>query len=142
MLFRQNRSGGGSMPSVLGPDVRVDGELITDGDLFIAGSVKGRVVAHKLTVGENASLAGIVEADTVIVAGSLSGKLTANIVTIKRTAIVSADITHVQLSIETGGSFEGYSRRVNSLETVVARGDKEKIGSSPMPALTHAEVPA
>lgn len=146
MLFRQDRNGGrvvtrrdqrGNMPSVLGADVKVEGDVITDGDLFIGGSVKGHVVAQTLTVAENASLTGIVEANTVIVSGALSGKLAANVVTLKRTASVSADITHVQLTVETGASFEGYSRRVASLEAVTDRHENAQVGGpAPMPALT------
>lgn len=152
MVFGQRRNSEGitarrnqrkNMPSVLGADVRVEGDIITDGDLFIGGAVKGRVVAHQLTLGEKASLTGIVEADTAVISGALVGKLTANIVTIKRTASVAAEITHVQLSVESGGGFEGYSRRVASLDKVAAKIEAEQIAAAPaVPALTHAEAAA
>lgn len=152
MVFGQRRNNAGitarrnqrkNMPSVLGADVKVEGDIITDGDLFIGGAVKGRVVAHQLTLGESASLTGIVEADTAVISGALVGKLTANIVTIKRTASVAAEITHVQLSVESGGGFEGYSRRVASLDKVAAKIEAEQIAAAPsVPALTHAEAAA
>lgn len=151
MLFRQHRDRGtpqgrrdrrGNMPSMLGADVKVEGDVVTEGDLFIGGSIKGRVVAHKVTIAENASLTGLVEADTVIIAGTLTGKLTANTVTLKRTANVSGDITHVQLTIETGSCFDGYSHRVASVDITSAHVESEQVGKVAMPALTHAEAHA
>ncbi|MGH6979683.1 MAG: bactofilin family protein [Stellaceae bacterium] len=127
---------------MLGADVKVEGELITGGDLIIGGSVKGRVVANNLTIGENASLSGIVEAENAVIAGTMTGKITAKTVSLKRTANVSADITAVQLSIEPGGSFEGYSRRVDDLEKATVKSDDAKLSVAPIPALTHAEAAA
>ncbi len=104
-------------PSLLSADVKIDGDVIAGGDLFIGGAVKGRVVARQLTVGENAVVTGIVEAEIAVIAGTLTGKITAKVVTIKRTAMVSADITHTSLVIEPGGTFEGFSRHVASTES-------------------------
>jgi len=127
----------------LSVDIKVEGDVIADGDIYIGGSVKGRVVARKLTVGEGASISGIVEAETVIIVGSVSGKLTANTVTIKRTAHVSADITHIHLTIESGATFEGHSRHVASIQPAAAPIATPQVsGGVPRPALTHAEFEA
>jgi len=125
------RGGKSGAPSLLSDDVRVEGDVITEGDLHIGGSVKGRVVAQKLTLSEGGSIAGIVEAESVIISGTVTGKLTATTVVLKRTANVAADITHVSLSIETGGTFEGFSRHVASIQpATVTRGDPQIVSGS------------
>jgi cytoskeletal protein CcmA (bactofilin family) len=153
MLFRQQQSSAdyaprrnarGSTPSLLSVDVKVDGDVIADGDIYIGGAVKGRIVAQKLTVGEGAMVSGIIEVETAIIAGTVTGKLTAETVTIKRTANVSADITHVHLSIEPGGTFDGYSRHVTSIQLPSMESESDHLTlRDPLTALTHvAESPA
>jgi cytoskeletal protein CcmA (bactofilin family) len=105
-------------PSILSSDLKIEGDIVSQGELHISGSIKGDVVARKLTLGEGGSITGAVEADVAIVAGNLAGRLTATSVVLARTARVVADVTHVSLSIEQGAVFEGFSRRVDTIEAV------------------------
>ena len=105
-------------PSILSDDLKIEGDIVSQGELHISGSVKGDVVARKLTLGEGGSITGAVEADIAIIAGNLAGRLTATSVVLARTARVVADVTHVSLSIEQGAIFEGFSRRVDTIEAV------------------------
>ena len=84
--------------------------------MHISGSVKGDVTAQKLTLGEHGSITGTVEVEVAIIAGHLAGRLTATSVLLASSARVVADITHVSLSIEPGAVFEGFSRRVDTIE--------------------------
>lgn len=106
------------VPSILSSDLKVEGDIVSDGDLHISGAVKGDVVARKLTVGEGGSITGSVEADVAVIAGNLAGRLTATSVTLASTAHVVADVTHVSLLIEEGAIFEGFCRRVETIEAV------------------------
>lgn len=121
MLLRKDRSSGdffgrrghrSAAPSLLSVDVKIEGDVIAEGDLYVGGAVKGRVVARQLTLGEGATITGIVEVESALISGTLTGKLTARAVTLKRTATVSADITHSSFIIEPGATFEGFSRHV------------------------------
>ncbi len=105
-------------PSILSSDLKIEGDIVSQGELHISGSIKGDVVARKLTLGEGGSITGAVEADIAVVAGNLAGRLTATSVVLARTARVVADVTHVSLSIEQGAVFEGFSRRVDTIEAV------------------------
>lgn len=107
-----------AVPSILSSDLKIEGDIVSDGDLHISGSVKGDVVARKLTLGEGGSITGSVEADVVVIAGHLAGRLTATSVTLASTAHVVADVTHVSLLIEQGAVFEGFSRRVDTIEAI------------------------
>jgi cytoskeletal protein CcmA (bactofilin family) len=105
-------------PSILSSDLKIEGDIVSQGELHISGSIKGDVVARKLTLGEGGSITGAVEAEVAVVAGNLAGRLTATSVVLARTARVVADVTHVNLSIEEGAVFEGFSRRVDTIEAV------------------------
>jgi len=107
-----------AVPSILSADVKIEGDIVSEGELHISGSVKGDVVARKLTLAEGASITGDVEADIAMISGSVNGRLTATSVLLARTARVVGDITHVSLSIELGALFEGFSRRVESIENL------------------------
>lgn len=105
-----------SAPSILSGDLKITGDVVGGGELVVAGTVQGDIVAKKITVAEGGSVTGAVEADTATVAGTLTGQLKAAAVTLASTARVVADITHVSLMIESGAVFEGYSRRVDAID--------------------------
>ncbi len=124
-------------PSILSNDVEVEGDIVSEGDLHISGSVKGDVTARKLTLGEGGSITGAVEADVAVIAGRLDGRLTATSVTLTSTAHVVADVTQVSLLIEQGAVFEGFSRRVETIEAVT---DETTRPTPRLTAPTHAEA--
>ncbi len=102
-------------PSILSVDLKITGDIFSDGEVHISGMVKGDVVAKKITIDEGGSVIGAVETESALIAGSLTGRLTAATVTLSAGARVVADITHVSLTIEQGAVFEGYSRRVDAI---------------------------
>jgi cytoskeletal protein CcmA (bactofilin family) len=105
-------------PSILSEDLKIEGDVVSQGELHISGSIKGDVVARKLTLAQGGSITGAVEADVAIIAGNLAGRLTATSAVLASTARVTADVTHVSLTIEQGAVFEGFSRRVDTIEAV------------------------
>ena len=118
---KTERSGSGfggrdAAPSILSADLKITGDVVGGGELVVAGQVHGDIVAKKITIAEGGSVTGAVESDTAMVAGTLTGQLKASAVTLASTAKVVADITHVSLMIESGAVFEGYSRRVDSID--------------------------
>jgi len=127
---RRNHTGRSATPSILSGDVKIEGDVVSEGELHISGSIKGDVVARKLILAEGGSITGTVEADVAVIAGNLAGRLTATSVTLSGTAHVVADIVHVSLLIEQGAVFEGFSRRVDSIETAVEE------APAPQPRLT------
>jgi cytoskeletal protein CcmA (bactofilin family) len=105
-------------PSILSSDLKIEGDIVSQGEVHISGAVKGDIVARKLTLGEGGSITGSIEAEVAIIAGNLAGRLTATSVILARSARVVADVTHVSLTIEPGAVFEGFSRRVDTIESV------------------------
>ena len=109
-------SGKAAAPSILSVDLRLTGDVVTSGEVHVSGSVKGDIIAKKVTIGEGGSVIGAIEAESVHVAGALTGRLTAASVVLAATARVVADVTHVSLTIGEGAVFEGQSRRVDSID--------------------------
>jgi cytoskeletal protein CcmA (bactofilin family) len=99
-------------PSILSEGFRVDGDIASDGEVHIAGTLIGNLVAGKVTIGEAGSINGSVEAETAIINGALQGRLVAVNVILGRAAQVRADLVYCSMRIEPGAIFEGYSRRV------------------------------
>lgn len=104
---------GGSVPSILGPDIFITGDIKSDGDIQIDGRHDGNIVASKLTIGEQGSVVGTVKAKWVHVRGKISGKITANVVELAATANVQADIIQDQLTISNGAFFDGKCTRLS-----------------------------
>ena len=113
--------GGGAattaVPSIVGPEMNVRGDLHSDGDLHIEGTVQGDIRVKHLVVAKDAVVRGDVEAVTVRIAGSVIGSLRAREVILTTTAKMQGDVYHEVLSIEPGAQLEGHCRR---LEPAVA----------------------
>ena len=114
------RSGKRAVPSILSSDMRIEGDLFSDGEVHILGTLKGNVTARKITLGPEGTLNGAIETEVALINGTLTGRLAASKVQLGPTARVSADILYVSMEIEPGAVFEGYSRRVERVEPAAA----------------------
>ena len=108
------RASGSAVPSLISADLKVVGNLDSDGDLQIDGEVKGDVKSRSVTVGESANVKGSIAADTLRISGAVDGQVRGTSVTIAKTAKVKGDIVHQTLSIEAGATIEGQIRRLDS----------------------------
>ncbi len=97
----------GSTPSIISPGLEIVGDLKSDGEIQIDGTVKGDIKGHMLTVGENGKIDGSTVAETVRIFGTVNGRVEAKTVHLDKNAKVTADITHETLTIEAGAHFEG-----------------------------------
>jgi len=127
----------GSAGSLISAELKIVGNLNSNGDLRIDGTVEGDIASRSLVVGEGARVDGSIAAETVRISGSVSGQVKATTVALTRTARVSGDITYHNLSVEEGGVLEGQCRRsegdnVATLRTTAATPAVPR--SSPSPA--------
>lgn len=98
-------------PSVLSSDLTVKGNITTQGDVQIEGTVDGDIRAHQLTVGESATIHGEIVADEIIVNGRVVGRVRGLKVRLSASARVEGDIVHKTIAIESGAHFEGSVQR-------------------------------
>lgn len=124
------RSGG---PSVIGPDVKISGNLLTRGDVQIEGEIEGDVRAVNVVIGERASVTGSVLAEEVVVRGHVMGSVRGRRVMLQASCHVEGDVYHQALSIEQGAYFEGKSRR--SADPLAAAAQSPPADALPRPAI-------
>jgi cytoskeletal protein CcmA (bactofilin family) len=109
--------------SVLGPTLTFKGgELSSDEDLIIEGTVEGRIAhqSHQLTIGKSGRVKADVHARIIIVEGTIEGNLRGDeAVYIGRTARVVGNVTSPRVSMEDGATFDGSLKTSQASPTAV-----------------------
>lgn len=100
------------VPSIISANLKIVGNLVSDGDVQVDGVIEGDVHSLSLTVSENASIHGEVEAETVRIHGIVRGQIKAANVALGPTAKVVGDVIHANLVIESGAFLEGHCKRI------------------------------
>ena len=98
-----------SVASLVAEGVTIRGDVATAGDLHLDGAVEGDLTVEHLTIGETGSVKGSIRAECVEIRGRVAGTISARQVRLLATAHVDGDISHAELSVETGAHFEGRS---------------------------------
>lgn len=95
--------------TVVGPSVKIEGDLVSDGDIKIDGLVNGKVKTSKnLFIGPSAKIEADVQAGSVTVAGSVNGNVKAgDLLVILQTGKVIGDLECRSVAIEEGAYFSG-----------------------------------
>jgi cytoskeletal protein CcmA (bactofilin family) len=95
--------------SVIGPGLIVEGELSSDEQVVVEGTVRGTLTtADSVSVGAD----GVVEADVRALSASIAGQLTGNVSAAERVDIQAGgrligDVKAARLTIADGASFRG-----------------------------------
>lgn len=134
-------------PSIISEDLVITGNLSSEGEIQIDGTVKGDIQSKDLLVGETAHIQGQVVAEAIRVHGKVDGQIKALNVSLAKSAHVVGDILHDNLSIETGAFLEGHCKRLvdgefklsNKPDLQVA-GDKTKPATVAKPAEKKASA--
>ena len=102
---------GRGVPSIISPDLKITGDLISDGDIQLNGTLVGDIKSGSLTIGETAHVDGKIAAREIRISGQVHGEVTADDVTLTKSAKIYGDIIHENLAIESGADVEGHLRR-------------------------------
>lgn len=93
--------------SVIGDAAKIVGNLTSEGEIEVQGTVEGNIRSRSVRIGESGLVHGEIVAEAVDIRGSVEGPVVATNVAVARTARVVGNITHNQLSIEPGAYIEG-----------------------------------
>ena len=102
--------------------MKIVGNLKSNGDIQVDGTIEGDVDCRQLIVGEGATIRGSITCEFVRVSGTIHGQIKAHAVSLDRTAKVTGDIFHGKLTIEEDAFFEGNVRRLEN--PAAAQGSK------------------
>ena len=167
MFNNSKKSDGGDAPtvartpSVIGTDMRIIGDVVSDGEVRIEGRLEGDINCKNVTVAEDAEIRGNVDAEELTLRGALVGSVRARVVRLMASSLMMGDVAHEVLKVEAGAKVEGRYRPARYRDDVKVprptvtpegppKGLKEKGGASPVkgrdtkpePALEGAGAPA
>ncbi|MCU4175901.1 bactofilin family protein [Carboxylicivirga sp. N1Y90] len=97
------------LPNMIGPGTKIKGDVETNGDIKIDGSVDGNIVSKgRVLIGQNGVVKGDVKCANCDIYGNFDGKIQVNeLLSLKATSKLSGDIKTGKLSIEPGAKFTG-----------------------------------
>ena len=129
-------SGGENAISIIGPGMRIEGDVVTDGTVRIEGSVSGTIRAGKAVVlGQSGEIVGDIFTQDAVIGGRVTGTLVADSrLELQSSCFVEGEIraraSHLQL--EEGANFNGQIRMIDE-------GERQEQGPPPREARAHAE---
>ncbi|MBT5239793.1 MAG: polymer-forming cytoskeletal protein [Rhodospirillaceae bacterium] len=129
-----------SVPSIISIDLKVQGNLSSNGEIQVDGNVEGDINCKALIVGTKGSVSGEVIAQTVRIHGAIKGQVKAKSVFLASTAQMSGDIEHESLAIEPGAFMEGHCKRTVTEPPKVAKPEPVAVKSALQPNGREAEA--
>jgi cytoskeletal protein CcmA (bactofilin family) len=120
MKFKPNKMLGESQEvfeSIIGPTLRIEGNLIIQKGVRIDGIVDGNILQQDgqnavVAISEHAVVTGDVRANSVIVAGHLKGNIFSNTrVELIKTARIDGNISYNSIGMEIGAAINGNLHR-------------------------------
>lgn len=101
-----------AVPSIISTDMKIVGDLTSEGEIQVDGTVEGDIHSRHLLVGGTAQITGEIIAEMVEIYGTIHGQIKATTVSLAKTAHVVGDILHENLAIEKGAFLEGHCKRM------------------------------
>lgn len=97
--------------NILNSGTSISGNVTSEGDLRVDGSVEGNIhVKTKLVLGPSSAVKGNIIAQNCDISGTVNGNITVSeLLVIKATAKINGDIQSSKLVIEAGATFNGKS---------------------------------
>ena len=108
-----SKPAGRTAPSIISADMKINGSVVSDGEMQIDGVIDGDVQASSLTIGSSGKIIGEVRGETVVIRGHVKGAVRAKKVELETGADVHGDIVHASLSIHGDANFEGQVKRAD-----------------------------
>lgn len=102
--------------SVISSDLKIHGDVESQGALQVDGWIEGDVIARTLTVGSSGQITGTVKAETMHVSGQIKGAIMGSYVKLGQSAVINCEIAYRTLAVEEGAIIEGRCVRLDQQE--------------------------
>ena len=109
VITRPSDQNGNGAINIIGAGTVIDGEIKSNGDVRIDGTVRGSVTSKaKVVIGSTGNVEGDVFCQNADISGAVKGKTTvAEMLFLKSQARINGDILTGKLVVEEGASFTG-----------------------------------
>ena len=94
-------------PSVISEGFTINGDIKSEGQLTVDGTIIGEISVDSLIVGVGGSVGGVINAKIINVKGSLSGKIHCHEIIVGGRSIVDGELTYSAITIQRGGLVKG-----------------------------------
>ncbi len=127
-LMGKNSDAANSSINLIGAGTVISGEVISNGDIRVDGTVIGSVSSKgKVVIGSTGNVEGEVVCQNADVSGKISGNISvAEILSLKATANLIGDIMASKLSIEPGANFMGSCSMGGMVKNIVNADKQER----------------
>lgn len=108
-MDQKNMDSNSPAETIVGPSVKIQGDLNSEGNIRIEGQVTGKVkTSQSVFVGEQAKIVADLAAGSAIISGEVQGniKIVNNLI-LQATARITGDISCSVLRVEDGAQFSG-----------------------------------
>ncbi|UMB53270.1 polymer-forming cytoskeletal protein [Lutibacter sp. A64] len=104
---KKEKQSGVSERNIIGKNTSIVGDVISEGDFRIDGSIEGTIKTNgRVIIGSSGTVKGKVECSNADIEGVFSGELLVHsILSLKTTAKISGDVIISKLSVEPGAEF-------------------------------------
>ena len=109
---------GAPVPTIIGENTRVKGNISSDGMIHVDGQIDGDVTCDELIIGVKGLVSGEVKTSNLQLFGSLKGKADVNDLFIAKSAKLLGDATHNTIAIEPGAYIDGRCMRKTTITTI------------------------
>ena len=92
--------------SIISADLKITGDLHSDGGIIIEGQVKGDIVGDPVKIVSGATVLGDVRAHDLIIDGSVTGTVRTNTVKIGPQAVIEGELQYDHLEVAKGAQVD------------------------------------
>ncbi|MAH89254.1 MAG: hypothetical protein CMJ06_04340 [Pelagibacterales bacterium] len=115
--------------SIIAEGIDFSGEINTEGNIHIDGTMRGTIRANEVVVGPNGEFDGEIVADVLIINGTIKGKFTIKNLYVKKDGLIQGRAKYEILVVETGGKIQGELGINKQNKLISKKNGKEKVNS-------------
>ena len=116
----QTQVAGGSQRNVLAAGTLITGDIKSDGDFRVDGTIEGTIeIKGRIVIGQSGRINGTMICTNAEVEGALSGTIHVNdLLSLKQSAKITGDVTVGKLAIEPGATFDATCTMKGSVKEI------------------------
>ena len=126
-LFSDNKKN--NTLSIIGEGIELAGEITTEGNIHIDGSMSGTIRANEVVIGPNGEFDGEIFAEMLIINGIIKGKFTIKNLHVRTEGLLQGRAKYEILVVESGGRIQGELGISKQNKLITKKNGKEKINS-------------